>query len=118
MFTQRVALFIQCEIDNFGDLLIQYQSCIRSARPKQQKIHTKFVYDELANGNVLNFEVSILFQALVSCFKTFINFSEWKKLGRHFGGVNILCLMNILLSATSSLLCPMPLSFGLLQVSC
>ena len=76
MFTQRVALFIQCEIDNFGDLLIQYQSCIRSARPKQQKIHTKFVYDELANGNVLNFEVSILFQALVSCFKTFINFSE------------------------------------------
>ena len=28
---------------------------------QNEKVHTKFVYDELANGNNLNFEVSILF---------------------------------------------------------
>ena len=43
---------------------------------KTKTIHTKLVNDELANGIVLNFEVSILFQSLVSCFKTFIEFSE------------------------------------------
>ena len=75
MFTQRVALFDQYGIGNYKDLLIQYQSCIRSARPKQT-IHTKFVYHELANRSVLNFEVSFLFQSLASCFKAFINFSE------------------------------------------
>ena len=113
MFTQRVALFNR--IGNYRDLLIQYQPCIRSARPKE-KINTKFVYDELANESVLNFEVSVLFQALVSRFKTFIEFSKGKKRS-HFGSVKILCLMNIVLSATSSLLCQMSLSFGLLQVS-
>ena len=75
MFTQRVDLFNQYGIGNYRDLLIQYQSCIRSARPKQKPI-LNFVYDELANGNDSNFEVSILFQSLVSCFKTFIKFSE------------------------------------------
>ena len=68
MFTQRVALFNQSGIANYSDLLIQYQSCIRSARPKQ-KLHTKFIYDELANRNVSNLEVLILFQASLSCFK-------------------------------------------------
>ena len=72
MFTQRVALFDQYGIGNYRDLLIQYQSC----STKTKTIHTKFVYDELANGKDLNFEVSILFQSLVSCFKTFIKFSE------------------------------------------
>ena len=76
MFTQRVALFNQYGLGNYRDLLIQYQSCIRSARPKQKQSILNFVYDELANGNDLNFEVSILFQSLVSCFKTFIKFSE------------------------------------------
>ena len=76
MFTQRVVLFNQNGFGNYGDLLIQYQSCIRSARPKQKQSILSCVYDELANGNDLNFEVSILFQSSVACFKTFIKFSE------------------------------------------
>ena len=62
MFTQRVVLFNQYGIGNYRDLLIQYQSCIRSARPKQSILNC--VYDELANGNDLKFEVSILFQSI------------------------------------------------------
>ena len=78
IFTQRVAVFDQSATGNYRNLLIQYQSSIRFARPKQ-KTHTKILHDELANGSVFNFEVSILFQSMVSCFKTFINFSERKK---------------------------------------
>ena len=55
MFTQRVALFNQYGIGNYRDLLIQYQSCIRSARPKQKQSTLNFVYVELANGNDLEF---------------------------------------------------------------
>ena len=69
MFTQRVALFNQYGIGNYRDLLIQYQSCIRSARPKQKQSTLNFVYVELANGNDLEFWgldsvsiISILFQ--------------------------------------------------------
>ena len=76
MFTQRVPLFNQYGIADYRDLLIQYQSCIRSPRPKQKQSILTFVHDELANGNDLNFEVSILFQSLVSFFKTFIKFNE------------------------------------------
>ena len=67
---------------------------------------------------IWNFEVSILFQSLVSCFKTFIKFSELKKKASDFGVVKVLCLVNIVLYATSSLLCQMSLSFSLLQVFC
>ena len=73
MFTQQVALLLQSGIGKYRYLLIQYQFSIRSARPKQ-KTHTKLVHDEQAKGNDLNFEVLFLFQALISCFKTFMNF--------------------------------------------
>ena len=70
LFTQQVALFIQSGMGKYRYLLIQYQFCIRSARPK--KTHTELVHDEQAKGN--DFQVLFLFQALISCFKTFMNF--------------------------------------------
>ena len=83
MFTQRVALFDQSGVFNYEDLYVTLDTLVDQlsilhpvCSTKTKTIHSKFVYDELANGNDLNFEVSILFQSLVSCFKTFIKFSE------------------------------------------
>ena len=76
MFTQQVALILQSGIGKYIYQLIQYQFCIRSARPKQ-KAHTKLVHDEQAKGGLVSVPgIDILFQNVHE-------FLQLKKIQRH-----------------------------------